>query len=429
MRIASLTFLAVGFYALSACQMLPYSGSSATRTDQGAEESPPPLVVIEPEIPINTPVDLVAPVHVDIWDRVRAGFRLSREIDRKRVLRELEWFVKHPDYVERVARRSAPHLYYIVGEIEKSGLPLEFALLPIVESAYDPFAYSHGRASGLWQFIPSTARLYGLKIDWWYDGRRDIRASTKAAINYLNYLNKVFNGDWLLSLAAYNSGQGNVLSSIQKSKLPRHQIDFWSLKLLRETQTYVPRLLAISEIIANPEGYNIVLPKVPNQPHWQLVDIKAQLGLSKAAELAGISHRSLYFLNPGYNQWVTHPDGPHDLLVPVDSIERFKVSLELLPPSQRIAWHRHRIMSGENLDLIARRFRTTIKTIKSINNIKGTMIRAGDSLLIPAAAADVEYNMTSAARLEERQKALTQAYGSEPIIHTVEPGDSLWKIS
>ena len=147
--------------------------------------------------------------------------------------------------------------------------------MPIVESAYDPFAYSHGRAAGLWQFIPSTARLYGLKIDWWYDGRRDIRASTKAAINYLNYLNKMFNGDWLLSLVAYNSGQGNVLSSIQKSNLPRHQIDFWSLKLLRETQTYALRLLAISEIIANPEGYNIVLPKVPNQPHWQLVDIKA----------------------------------------------------------------------------------------------------------------------------------------------------------
>jgi len=160
-----------------------------------------------------------------------------------------------------------------------------------------------------------------------------------------------------------------------------------------------------------------------------VVNIKAQLDLSKAAELAGISNRSLYFLNPGYNQWVTHPDGPHDLLVPVDSIERFKVSLELLPPSQRIAWHRHRIMSGESLGLIAQRFRTTIKTIKSINNIKGTMIRAGDLLLIPAAAADVEYNMTNAARLEERQKALTQAYGSEPIIHTVEPGDSLWKIS
>ncbi len=308
-------------------------------------------------------------------------------------------------------------------------MPMEFALLPIVESAFDPFAYSHSRASGLWQFIPSTARLYGLKIDWWYDGRRDVRTSTRAAITYLSYLNTLFDGDWLLALAAYNSGQGNVRSSIRKSSLPDDQISFWTLDLLRETRSYVPRLLAISEIIAKPEQYGISLPEIPNQPYWEAIDIRGQLDLNKAAAMAGINSRSLYTLNPGYNQWATHPDGPHELLIPVPSAEKFRIALDSLSPAERVAWHRHQILPGESLGVIAQRFNTTVRTLKSINDINGSMIRAGDSLLIPVEAAGTTYDMTSTARLEKRQQAIEQAKGSAPLLHKVVAGDSLWEIS
>ena len=388
---------------------------------------------------IDTPVsvDVVqapeeAPPVTDLWVRIRDGFSLSHETDRARVLNELNWYVKHPDYVDRVARRAAPHLHYIVSEIEKRGLPTEFALLPIVESAYDPFAYSHGRAAGLWQFIPGTARVYGLKIDWWYDGRRDVRASTEAAISYLEHLHELFDGDWLLALAAYNAGEGNVMQSVRASRRgkPRDQhIDFWHLNVFRETYTYVPRLLAISELIANPGKYNITLPDISNEPTWEVVDIGSQLDLSKAAQLADLSQEALYKLNPGFNQWATHPDGPHELVIPIEKAESFREQLALLPAGNRVAWTRHKIRRGENLGSIARKYRTTIDTIRTANNLRGNLIREGQSLLIPAASTQVAYAMTAEGRLAAKQASLEQRYGSEPLMYTVQPGDSFWEIS
>ncbi len=402
---------------------------SAT-TEVSLLDAPAPQVPLEMMVPVATPVEIGPEAYEDIWSRMRSGFSLSREVDRKRVFNELRWYVNHPEYVARVSRRAAPHLHYIVSELERRNLPREFALLPIVESAYDPFAYSHGRAAGLWQFIPSTARVYGLKIDWWYDGRRDVRASTTAAIDYLEYLSTLFNGDWLLALAAYNAGQGNVLASIRRSNLPREEADFWSIKVLKETYTYVPRLLAISEIIANPEKYHIELPHVANEPYWGVVATGGQLDLHKAATMAGISDEALYKLNPGYNQWATHPEGPHELIVPLTQIEAFKTELAALPKTQRLSWQRHRVSYGESLGSLAQRYRTTVATIRSANDISGNTIRAGESLLIPAASPDVQYEMTSDSRLAKRQEALEAHYGGvEPVIYIVQPGDSFWDIS
>jgi len=370
-----------------------------------------------------------APVETDVWQRMRDGFQLSHETDRKRVLDELKWYVNHPEYVERVTKRAAPHLHYIVEELEKRGLPLEFALLPIVESAYDPFAYSHGRAAGLWQFIPGTARVYGLNIDWWYDGRRDVRASTNAAIDYLEYLHNMLGEDWLLALAAYNAGQGNVLRSIRASKLPRDEVDFWSLKVLRETYTYVPRLLAISELINNPERYHMNLPDVANEPYWEVVETEGQLDLNKAAELADVSSKEIYSLNAGFNQWATHPDGPHELIIPVDKAEAFRKRVSELPPTERLSWKRHKVSYGESLGAIANRYRTTVETIRSANDIQGNVIHAGESLMIPAAAPGAEYAMSQSGRLASKQQSLETRYGSEPITYIVKPGDSFWDIS
>ena len=365
----------------------------------------------------------------DMWARMRSGFTLPRETDRKRVFNELRWYVNHPEYVARVARRAGPHLHYIIGELERREVPLEFALLPIVESAYDPFAYSHGRAAGLWQFIPGTARVYGLKIDWWQDSRRDVRASTTAAIDYLEYLHKMFDGDWLLALAAYNAGQGNVLNSIRRSNLPKDEVDFWSIEVLKETYTYVPRLLAISEIFANPEKYHITLPDMEDKPYWEVVETGGQLDLHKAAVMAGISDEELYTLNPAFNQWATHPEGPHELLIPISQAAQFRDALTDLPATERLSWKRHKIRYGESLGSIAKKYRTTVDTIRSANEISGNTIRAGESLLIPAASPNVDYTMTSKGRLAARQASLENKYGAEPAIYIVQPGDSLWEIS
>ena len=365
----------------------------------------------------------------DLWQRVRAGFTLDHEVDRRLVKRELDWFKKNPDYIKRVADRARKHLFHIVEQLEQHDLPLEFALLPVVESAYDPFAYSHGRAAGLWQFIPATARFQGLKIDWWYDGRRDVIDSTDAAARYLNHLHKRMDEDWLLALASYNSGEGNVRAAMRKNAGKSRALDFWSLDLPRETTSYVPRILALCAVIDNPSAYGIKLEPINNNAYWQTVDIGSQIDLSKAAQLADLKSRELYQLNPGYNQWSTHPEGPHRLLIPISKVAIFTENLANLSPHERMTWTRHRISNGENLGSIAQKYDTTVSTLQSVNGISGSLIRAGDSLLIPVASKHAEYPMTAEARLQQDQRYWEQQYGSKPVRHVVQPGDSLWKLS
>jgi len=377
----------------------------------------------------TTTIETDQPIETDLWQRVRNGFALDHEIDRKRVQQEIDWYKRNPEYIDRVAKRAARHMYYIVEQLEARNLPLEIALLPIVESAYDPFAYSHGRASGLWQFIPATARLYKIRIDWWYDGRRDVPDSTEAAIQYLEKLYTLLNDDWLLALAAYNSGQGNIGNSIRRNKRAGKPVDFWSLKVLRETRSYVPRLLAISELIANPAKYGIELEPIKNEAYWVEVDIESQLDLARAADLAGISAEQLYLLNPGYNQWSTHPDGPHHLLLPLDKADEFSSNLAVLPSIERMAWKRHKIREGENLGSIANRYNTTVNSIKTTNNLRGNMIRTGHSLTIPMASKSSSYSMTSSARLKNSQKHLEKKYGQKPFRYEIRNGDSFWTIS
>lgn len=365
----------------------------------------------------------------DLWQRIRDGFVLDHRLDQPRVKAEFDWYRRHPDYLDRVATRASRHLYHIVEAIEERGLPMEFALLPIVESAFDPFAYSHGRASGLWQFIPGTGRRYGLKIDYWYDGRRDVPEATRAALDYLEALYTYLGDDWLLALAAYNSGEGNVSRSVRKNTRAGKDTDFWSLSLLAETRAYVPRLLAISALIADPGKYNIELKSIANEPYWKDVDIGSQLDLARASELAGISMEELYLLNPAFNKWSTHPEGPHRLLVPVGKAEAFQSALAALPAEERLSWTRHAIKPGENLGSIASRYNTSVETLRTANNIRGNMIRAGDSLLIPVASrASDEYGLSETERLKSTQASATEKLGT-PVRYVVKPGDSLWHLS
>jgi len=371
-----------------------------------------------------TPNDIY--VTDDLWQRIRA--KLTFDIpENKRVVMQRNWYAKHPRYLDRVAKRAEPFLFYIVQELEKHDIPMEMALLPIVESAFDPFAYSHGRASGMWQFVPGTGKRFGMKQNWWYDGRRDVIASTQGAIKYLKYLNKYFDGDWMLALAAYNSGEGRVRRAMKNNARRNIPTDFWSLDLPKETRAYVPKLLALADIVKNPEKFNIKLYEIENKSVITQVDTGSQIDLAKAAELADLSLREMQHLNPGYNRWATDPDGPHYLVVPEHKAEGFKTKLATLDKKDRLAWQRYKIKNGDSLGKIAQKFNTQVKIIQQVNNLNGNNIRAGKHLLIPVAAKSLDqYILSSDQRLAATQNRKKQG---TKLTHIVKQGDTLWDIS
>ncbi len=362
----------------------------------------------------------------DLLSRMVQGFNLSFSDD-PRVLQELNWYSSHPGYIERIQERAEPYLYFILEEIDKRDMPHEIALLPAVESAFQPFAYSPGRAAGMWQFIPSTGRHFGLKQNWWYDGRRDVVSSTRAALDYLQSLSKQFDGDWELALAAYNSGAGTVRNAIRQNQKKGRPIDFWSLNLPDETSAYVPRLLALSEIFRNPQDHGIGLMSFPDEPYFTTVDVGSQIDLAMAAEMAELPIQDLYLLNSGFNRWATDPEGPHRLNLPIDKADAFSEALEKMPPEQRLTWKRYQIKPGDSLSVIARKHNTTVQLLSRINKLHGNSIRAGKHLLIPVSSQSVEHYVYSAEqRLESIQNR--QRKGSKQH-YVVRPGDSLWKIA
>lgn len=366
----------------------------------------------------------------DLWQVTRDKMQLDLHLDQKRVQSQLKWYRKHPNYMDRIVKRAHPYYYHIVTQAVERGVPTELALLPIVESAYDPFAYSHGRAAGAWQFIPSTGKYFGLTQNWWYDGRRDIISSTDAAYKYLSQLNKRFDGDWLLALAAYNAGGGTVSLAIKKNKRKNLPTDFWSLKLPKETMAYVPKLLAIAELVKNSEQYDISLKPIPNQPYFAQIDTQSQIDIAQAASMAGITTKELYLLNPGFNRWATAPEGPHRLLIPTSNAEQFKKALADLPAEQRVQWTRYKIQSGDSLSAIAQKFETSVDLIRKTNNISNSSIRAGKTLLVPTASQlSSEYVLSQHQRHIQKQKTISRTTNRKDTYHTVKSGDSFWSIA
>ncbi len=362
----------------------------------------------------------------DLLDKLRGGFKLSYD-DNSRTAAELRWFASHPDYLDRVFVRAQRYLPYIVAELERRDLPLELALLPIVESAYDPFAYSHGRAAGLWQMIPGTARRFGIKQNWWYDGRRDVVDSTRAALDYLEHLEGLNDGNWLNAIASYNSGEGNVLRAVRRNRRAGKSIDFWSLKLPKETRMYVPKLLALVEIVSDPAKYKLTLPEVPDEQQFVVADIASQLDLALAAELAGVDVDTVYQYNPGYNRWSTDPAGPHKLIMPIDVADQFVAALDQVPVADRVRWKRHKVKNGEAISQIAEKYHTTVSTIRAANNLRGNTIRAGHHLMIPVATKPLSaYSKSADARLAKTQNK--QRAGNK-LEHIVRSGESFWTIS
>jgi membrane-bound lytic murein transglycosylase D len=356
----------------------------------------------------------------DSWQYLISLFAIP-EVNNARIDREIAWFKKHPEYITKIQTRAEPYLYSIITVVEAKGLPGEFALLPAVESGFRAHAYSHARAAGLWQFIPSTGRLYGLEQNWWYDGRRDVYASTEAATSYLKKLGGLYDNDWLLALAAYNAGMGTVNRAIKRNKRNHKPTNYWALNLPKETQAYVPRLLALAHIFKHAKKYGISLKTQLHKPAFLAVNINSQLDLNTAAKLSETSLKELFHLNPGFNRVYTPPQGPHRILIPIDNVELFKENLAKLPQHERIQWQRHKVKTGENLGSIARRYKTKTSVIRQVNHLKNNNIRAGAYLLIPASRHKVANNPF----LQANSTTPSNKYST----YTVKKGDSLWSIA
>lgn len=429
--------LLLSVFFLSACSHQTVTQSTVILKPQ----TPPPVVPVLDKWTVDdqahtsgTTTDSLSAeksaMHQDLWQRIINAYSFNQNIDNTRVRAHLNWFKKHPNYLNRVADRAERYLFYIAEQIDVRDIPGELALLPIVESAFDPFAYSHGRASGVWQFIPSTGKYFGLEQNWWYDGRRDISASTLAALNYLESLHRRFKGDWLLALASYNAGGGNVRKAIRKNKRKGLPTDFWSLDLPKETKDYVPKLIALAKLIKNPEKYGMTLKSLPNTPYFASVDTGGQIDLAQLADISETSLDEIYKLNPGFNRWATSPDGPHKVLIPINKKDIYLENISNLPKNQRLKWQRYQVKSGDSLITIAKKFHTTPDALKDANNLSRSMIRIGQPLLIPSAHKPLtSYSYSAGSRLDKIQNSPTRNKNRGKVEYKVQSGDSFWEIA
>jgi len=382
------------------------------------------LFVPEPVEPV-TDVISQPPIEYDnVWARLVDSFNLPGCSDQEVSRNWANWYADHDEYMARVMKRAQPWIYFIAEELEARGMPGELALLPVVESAYDPFAYSSGRALGTWQFISSTGKQYGLKQDWWYDGRRDVWSSTHAALDYLEHLNKKFDGDWLLALAGYNSGENRVAREVRKNLQAGKPADFWNIRLPRETKGYVPKLLGLSCLFKNPDNYEFEFPHAPNQAVIAAVEMESQSDLVLISQFSEVSIDILFSLNPGFSRWATSPSGPWRVVLPVDSAAKLQEHLSLDTAHSLMKWDQVVVESGDTLSELAGRHHVPVSVLRSSNELQSDLIRVGQKLRLPRdeqLLVDPLY-VVAASELQRLQSGLL---ASERITHKVRSGDSL----
>ena len=407
------------------------SSNMATAPDAGA--SPDALdggTTTDSEGLPGPPVDsLVVAKQPELFARLRAGFQLD-DVDEPAVASQLNWFANHPDFLERTWGRAGLWLYYIVGQLEQRKMPAELALLPVIESAFEPYAYSRARAAGLWQFISDTGRRFGLKQDWWYDGRRDPIEATRAALDYLQALHDEFDGDWLLAVAAYNCGELAVSRAIQRNQRLGKPTDFWHLKLPTETRGYVPELLAMRRLVANPERYGLEFSRIPNEPYFVAISTGGQIDLKVVADIAGISVEDLYELNPAFHRWATDPTGPYRLLVPTDAAEGLQDLVLHLTPEQRMRVGHYTVRRGDTIAIIATRYATKPDVIRELNDLGASDLPVIDSeLRVPAPDIQLPEKAARAAMLVDSPGRRLRRGGRRPNIHVVRRGDTLYALA
>lgn len=402
--------LAVGMHALRnllfSCMVLTASGVQA----DGSSLSGTPE--IQPKLRFSYALDSVVESvtqpfkHGDLWDRIRDGFKLP-EANPALVRVHEQWYRAHPQNLQQALDRSRKFLFHIVDEVEKRGMPAEIALVPVIESAFNPHATSPRQASGIWQFMPSTGKVYGLQQTDWYDGRRDVLAATRAALDYLEDLHAMF-GRWDLALGAYNCGEGCMGRALGKQGRSRSQVDFASLNLPTETRHYVPKLIAVRNILLQPKEYGIVLDEVANKPYFTQVSLKQHMDAHQVASLAGISAQDVISLNPGFQRKVIRSDHNGVLLLPTDRVETFNDNLTRSGTSPGLKPYVAR--KGESISAIAEKFGVSLEWLKSRNRIsvyKGKLSKP-TTVLVPGKASgnltrlDAKMGNTADNRLSEQ---------------------------
>lgn len=359
----------------------------------------------------------------DVWSVIENELAFANDVPDRKIAPQLDWLNGNQKYFDNTLARANIYLPYVLDRVMDAGLPAEVALLPFIESAYNPFAYSRSGAAGLWQFIPSTGNTFGLEQNRWFEGRRDIVESTDAAIRYIQILNDQFDGDWLLTFAAYNGGPGTVQRAIEANQRRGLDTDFWSLELSDETRRYVPRLVALSKVITQPDKYDIDRMSIPAKPTFEVVELEKPIDLAQAARIAGIETEAIYHLNPGYTRWVTPPVGPHRLVLPTGKADDFLDQLANLPTSKWQPRREYIVRKGDTLGRIAKAHGSSAQELAAVNNLStNAVIRIGQVLHLPSTAAEIDTFGTP---------AMATASPGTPSLNTyrVKPGDSLWSIA
>ncbi len=369
-------------------------------------------------------IEPIAHVHPDVWEHLVHGFALPECSEHEISRNWAQWYADRPEYMERVLKRAQPWIFFIAAELEKRGMPAELALLPIVESAYDPFAYSSGRALGTWQFIASTGRSYGLKQNWWYEGRRDVWASTHAALDYLTYLGEKFEGDWLLALAGYNSGENRVARRVKTNIAAGKPADFWNLSLPRETRGYVPKLLGLTCLFRDAEKYDFNPPATMDAPVIAAVDLKLQADLVLISQISEVPIDVIFSLNPGYNRWATSPDGPYRVVLPIAGAAKLENRLAETGTDGLMKWDQVTVKNGDTLGKLAQVHRVPLSVIKSANELNGDMIRVGQKIRLPR-DEQLLIDPMYAVAANELQRLQAGLISSDRVSHKVRSGESL----
>ena len=334
-----------------------------------------PLVGVVAEV-------IAEPPPADIWDRIRAGYSME-DLDDPLVAKWEKYYADRPEYMARIVERSSKYMFYIVTELERRGMPLEIALLPMIESAFNPVANSSAKAAGIWQFIPSTGVNYGMKQDWWSDSRRDIVQATNGALDYLGKLHGMF-GDWQLALASYNWGEGSVGRGVQKAKARGKDGTYLTLDMPAETRNYLPKLQAVKNIIRNPAAFGITIATVPNEPYFKTITLAHGIDLKRAAQLAEMTEADFVALNPAHNRPVIGGRSEYQVLLPADKADSFLARLES-NEKPRVSWMAYRTRTGDRMEALAERFGTSVAALKSVNGIRSVApsLPAGYHLLVP----------------------------------------------
>jgi len=377
----------------SGCAQLQVSDTGSERSAVHEPIGEPSSVPVTPEpVPAQSSsrqatapvVAAPEPPPTEVWTRIRKGFGM-RDLDNALVREWEQWYSSRPDYVARMVERSRRVLFHVVEEVERRKMPQEVALLPMIESAYNPEAYSRAHASGMWQFIPSTGRLYGLRQNFWYDGRRDIIAATNAALDYLEKLYGMF-GDWELALASYNWGEGAVGRAVSRNQAKGLPADYENLSMPAETRNYLPKLQAVKNIVANPARFGLQLADIPNEPYFATVTARRHIDVKLAAELAEISIEEFRFLNPAHNKPVINANAAETIVLPRHKVATFRTNLEN-HDKPLVSWQAYTVKPGEKTDKIAAKHGITVAELKQVNGISnGAKLATGQPLLVPVKA-------------------------------------------